>query len=118
MRRFLLGALRLTPRASSGTLYGMRNVPDELEPLGDWEFFRAFPDENAALALAGQLRTSECPSKVSPRKLASGLETERCVYVPRSLLHRARWIMAQLSVSDEELESLALRAAQDGRAPD
>jgi hypothetical protein len=96
----------------------MKNVPDELEPLGDWEVFRSFPDENAALTLAGQLRTSECPSKVSPRKLASGLETEYCVYVPRSLLHRARWIVAQLPVSDEELESLAIRAAQDGKPGD
>jgi len=96
----------------------MRNVPDELEPLGDWELFRAFPDENAALALAGQLRTSDCPSKVSPRKLASGLETDYCVYVPRSLVHRARWILAQLPVSDEELESLAIRAAQNGQGSD
>ena len=89
----------------------MKNVPDELEPLGEWEFFASFPDENAALALAGKLRSSECPTKVSPRKLASGLETEYCVYVPHSLVHRARWIIAQLPVSDEELESLALRSA-------
>jgi hypothetical protein len=93
----------------------MRNVPDELEPLGEWEFFSSFPDENAALTLAGKLRASECPVKVSPRKLASGLETEYCVYVPRSLVHRARWILAQLPVSDEELESLAMRT---NKAPD
>jgi len=99
-RRLRVGAVR------------MRNLPDELEPLGDWELFRAFPDESAALALLGQLRSSDCPGKVSPRRLESGLETEYRVYVPRSLLHRARWIVAQLPVSDEELESLALRAAQ------
>jgi hypothetical protein len=90
----------------------MKNIPDELEPLGDWELFRSFPDENAALAFAGQLRMSECPAKVSPRKLAGGLETEYRVYVPCSLVHRARWIVAQLPVSDEELESLAMRAAK------
>jgi hypothetical protein len=88
----------------------MRNIPDELEDLGDWELFKSFPDENAALAVAGQLRTSECPAKVSPRKLASGLETEYQVFVPRSLAHRARWIAAQLPVSDEELEALAMRS--------
>ena len=88
----------------------MSNIPDDLEPLGDWELFRSSPDENAALTLSGQLRASECPTKVSPRKLASGLETEYCVFVPRSLVHRARWIMAQLPVSDEELESLAMRS--------
>ena len=70
----------------------------------------AFPDENAALTLAGKLRSSDCPTKVSPRKLASGLESEYCVFVPRSLLHRARWIQAQLPISDEELESLATRS--------
>jgi hypothetical protein len=97
-------------RGKTQTLYGMRNVPDELEPLGDWELFRTSPDENAALTLAGKLRDSECPAKVSPRKLANGLETEYQIYVPCSLAHRARWILAQLPVSDEELESLAMRA--------
>ena len=89
----------------------MRNIPDALEDLGDWELFKSFPDENAALAVAGQLRTSECPAKVSPRKLSSGLETEYQVFVPRSLAHRARWIAAQMPVSDEELEALAMRSA-------
>jgi hypothetical protein len=88
----------------------MKNVPDELEPLGDWELFRSFPEEDAALVFAGRLRAGECPAKVSPRKLASGLETEYRVYVPRSLAHRARWIASQLPLSDEELDSLALRA--------
>ena len=88
----------------------MKNIPDQLEDLGEGELFRSFPDENAAASVAGQLRTSDCPSKVSPRKLASGVETEYCVYVPRSLIHRARWIMAQLPVSDDELESLAMRS--------
>jgi hypothetical protein len=94
----------------------MRNVPDELEPLGEWEFFAAYPDENAALTLAGKLRSSDCPAKVSPRNLASGLETEYCVYVPRSLVHRARWIQAQLPISDDELESLAMRSTN--KAPE
>jgi hypothetical protein len=94
----------------------MKNVPDELEPLGDWELFCSFPEEDAALVLAGQLRASECPAKVSPRKLASGLETEYRVYVPRSLAHRARWIVGQLPVSDEDLESLALRAGSSENA--
>lgn len=29
------------------------------------------------------------------------------MFVPKSLVHRARWIAAQLPVSDEELEYLA-----------
>jgi hypothetical protein len=29
----------------------MKNIPDDLESLGDWQLFRSFPDENAALSL-------------------------------------------------------------------
>ena len=90
----------------------MKNIPDNLEPLGEWEFFRSFPDETAAATLSGRLRAGDCPTKVSPRQLASGLETEYCVYVPSSLAHRARWIAAQLPISDEELDSLATRGGQ------
>jgi hypothetical protein len=86
----------------------MRNVPDELEPLGDWELFQTFPDETAAGTLSGKLRASDCPTKINARQLSTALETEYCVFVPRSLIHRARWIVAQLPISEAELESLAV----------
>jgi hypothetical protein len=86
----------------------MRNVPDDLEPLGEWELFQSFPDETAAGALSGKLRASDCPTKISPRQLSTALETEYCVFVPRSLMHRARWIVAQLPISDAELDALAV----------
>ena len=72
---------------------------------------RSAPSNSALLTDASRSLASECPAKASPRKLASGLETEYRVYVPCSLAHRARWIVGQLPVSDEELESLALRAS-------
>lgn len=85
----------------------MKNVDANLEPIGDWVIFRSFPNENAAIALCGQLKTGDCPAKFEPRALGSCVETEYCVFVPQSLAHRARWIVAQLPVSDEELEFLA-----------
>jgi hypothetical protein len=85
----------------------MSDVPTDLEPISEWIVFRSFPDENAAGALAGQLRSGDCPAEVNPRALGSGVETEFCVFVPRSLEHRARWIVAQLPISDAELEFLA-----------
>lgn len=95
----------------------MRNVPDDLEPLGEWELFQSFPDETAAGALSGKLRSNDCPAKINARRLSTALETEYCVFVPRSLIHRARWIVAQLPISDQELESLAVpnrSGAQEG----
>ena len=83
-------------------------IPDDLEDLGEWECFRAFPQEHSAGALAGQLHAGDCPAKVNARALANGVETEYCVFVPRSLVHRARWIASQLPISDEELEFLAV----------
>jgi hypothetical protein len=85
----------------------MSNVPTNLEPVREWVVFRSLPDENAARALAGQLQSADCPAEVSARALGSGVETEYCVFVPKSLEHRARWIVAQLPISDEELDFLA-----------
>jgi hypothetical protein len=85
----------------------MKNVDLDLEPIGEWEVFRSFPKESAAIALRGQLTAGDCPAKVSPRALDNAVETEYCVFVPKSLVHRARWIVAQLPISDEELEFLA-----------
>jgi len=85
----------------------MSNVPSDLEPISEWVVFRSFPDESAAVALCGQLRSGDCPAEVNARALSSGVETEYCVFVPGSLEHRARWIVSQLPVSDEELDFLA-----------
>jgi len=85
----------------------MSNAPRDVEPISEWVAFRSFPDKTAAAALCGQLRAGDCPAEVEPRALGAGVETEYCVFVPRSLEHRARWIVAQLPISDEELEFLA-----------
>ena len=79
----------------------------EIEPVADWVAFKSFPDETGAAALCGQLRAGECPAKFEARAMGSGLETEYTVFVPKSLAHRARWVAAQLPISDAELEFLA-----------
>jgi hypothetical protein len=78
-----------------------------MDPLADWEIFRSFPDQSAAAALCGQLGAGGCPATFEPRALANALGTEYCVFVPKSLAHRARWVVAQLPVSDAELDFLA-----------
>jgi len=72
-----------------------------------WEVFRAFPEQSAAFALCGQLEAGGCPARFEPRALENALETQYCVFVPKALAHRARWIVAQLPVSEAELEFLA-----------
>ncbi len=78
-----------------------------MDPLADWEVFRSFPEQSAASALCGQLEAGGCPATFEPRALANALGTEYCVFVPKTLAHRARWIVAQLPISDAELEFLA-----------
>lgn len=78
-----------------------------MEDLGEWVVFRAFPEQSAAAALSGQLEAGGCPARFEARALGNAVETDYCVFVPKSLAHRARWILAQLPVTDEELEFLA-----------
>jgi len=79
----------------------------DIEPISDWVLFRSCAEESAALALCGQLKSGNCPAKHEARAIANAIDAEYCVFVPRSLEHRARWVMAQLPVSDTELEFLA-----------
>ena len=73
----------------------------------EWEVFRAFPERGPADALCAQLRLAEIPSKVEPRALENAIETQYCVFVASYLAHRARWVVAQLPPTEEELNYLA-----------
>lgn len=73
----------------------------------DWVVFRVFPEQSGASALCGQLEAGGCPAKFEARALGNALETNFCVFVPKVLAHRARWIVAQLPLTDAELEFLA-----------
>lgn len=73
----------------------------------EWELFRSFPDLGPAEAMRSWLEFEKVPCKVEARALESGRESQFCVFVAKSLAHRARWIVAQLPPTDEELEFLA-----------
>jgi hypothetical protein len=72
-----------------------------------WEPFRNFDDAGSAQVMCTWLLREQVPAKVIPRTLENGLEADYCVFVASSLAHRARWVVAQLPPTDEELEFLA-----------
>ena len=74
---------------------------------GNWELFRAFHDRSPAEALRSWLDFEGVPCMLESRALESAMEGSFCVFVDKSLAHRARWIVAQLPPSDEELDFLA-----------
>jgi hypothetical protein len=72
-----------------------------------FEHFRNFDDLGSAEFMCSWLIREQVPAKVIPRTLENGLESNYCVFVASSFAHRARWVVAQLPPSDEELEYLA-----------
>jgi len=73
----------------------------------DWEMFRSFENSGAAKVMCDWLLREQVPARVETRSLENAVESQYCVFVHRSLAHRARWVVAQLPPSDEELEYLA-----------
>jgi hypothetical protein len=69
----------------------------------EYEEFRAFPDRGSADALCSWLEFEGVPCYVE----RAAVETQFVVFVLRKLAHRARWIVAQLPLTDAELEFLA-----------
>jgi hypothetical protein len=80
----------------------------------EWELFRSFDDPGSAEVMCRWLLHEKVPAKVETRALENSIEAKHCVFVHRSLAHRARWIVAQLPVSDEELEYLATGTLSGG----
>jgi hypothetical protein len=73
----------------------------------DWEFFRTFADLDPAEAMRSWLEFEGVPCKIEARALENARESRFCVFVAKALAHRARWIVAHLPPTDEELEFLA-----------
>jgi hypothetical protein len=72
-----------------------------------WPLFQVFADPVSAEVACDRLRLEHVPARVETRSLENARETQYCVFVHDSLVHRARWILAQLSFTDEELNYLA-----------
>jgi len=73
----------------------------------EWELFKVFPDFGPAEALRMQLEHHGVPTRVESRALEVGLGAQFCVFVAKVLAHRARWVVAQLLLTDAERDYLA-----------
>lgn len=72
----------------------------------DWESCQTFSDRGAAEVVCARLVLEGVPAQVEAGAL-EGTIGGFSVIVPRVLAHRARWILAQVPPSDEELEYMA-----------
>lgn len=72
-----------------------------------WEAFRSFAELGAAQAPCAQLELERVPARIEARAPESGVEAQYLVLVGATLAHRARWVVAQLPPSEEELNFLA-----------
>jgi hypothetical protein len=68
-----------------------------------YEDFKVFTDRGSAEAMRSWLEFEGVPCFVDSRQMA----TVFAVCVLKTLAHRARWIVAQLPVTDAELDFLA-----------
>ena len=73
----------------------------------EWELFRTFPDRGPAETMRSWLEFEGVPCNLEARALENAREGQFCLFVAKSLAHRARWVVAQLPPSDAELEFLA-----------
>ena len=79
----------------------------------EWTPFQTFADRGSAEALAVVLDSEGVPARVESSKLVAGVETRHCVLVPKSLVHRAKWVLADTDLSDSELDYLATGKLSD-----
>jgi hypothetical protein len=80
----------------------------------EWELFKVFSSLSAAETFRLQLEHHKVPTMVESRALEVGMEAQFCVFVSKTLVHRARWVVAQLPLTDAELDFLATGKLPDG----
>ena len=79
---------------------------------GDWRPFVTTGCRASAETVAALLESEDVPTIVRA-KLVAGVESGFRIFVPSSLVHRARWVLAQYDFCDAELEYLATGALRD-----
>jgi hypothetical protein len=72
-----------------------------------WVSFKVVTDRTQADRIAALLESSWVPAYVGHGALGVGLEGSYTIFVARHLVHRARWVTADVGVTDEEFEFLA-----------
>jgi hypothetical protein len=79
----------------------------------EWKPFQTFSDRGSAEALVVVLNAEGVPARVESSHLVAGIEARHRVLVPSSLLHRARWVLADSDLTDSELDYLATGKLSD-----
>jgi len=79
----------------------------------EWQPFETFSDRGSAEALAAVLGSEGVPARVESSELVAGIEARYRVLVPSSLVHRARWVLADSDLTDSELDYLATGKLSD-----
>ena len=74
----------------------------------DWVSVDSFADRFSAEALVGLLAGEGVPAYIASDEPIPGLARAFSVLVPPELLHRARWILNEEPVSEDELSKLAI----------
>jgi hypothetical protein len=72
-----------------------------------WCIFGEFDSQVTAEVIRSLLEAELVDCAIHPARLELGIPTKFRVSVPRSKLHRARWIIEQSDLTDRELEFLA-----------
>lgn len=68
----------------------------------EWTLFRSFDEEAPARGMCMWLRNEQVAARVERRD----------VFIPKSMRHRAEWIVAQLPPSEEDLHLAAVTDLQ------
>lgn len=79
----------------------------------DWKPFQTFSDRGSAQALVVVLHAEGVPARVESSHLVAGIEARHRVLVPSSLLHRAKWVLADSDLTESELDYLATGELSD-----
>jgi len=72
-----------------------------------WCVFGEFDCQLTAEVIRGLLEAELVDCAIEPARLELGIPTKFRLLVPRSKLHRARWIIEQSDLTERELEFLA-----------
>jgi len=72
-----------------------------------WHTFQVFSDLASAQAVAGRLQIEGVPAQVNTTEALSAVQSGFELLVPGSMMHRARWVLAQVELTGAELSFLA-----------
>ena len=73
----------------------------------EWYVFKKFPTHAGAEVLKTLLESEDVPTKIEPSSTLAFPPREVLLYVEKSLLHRAEWVIKNSEFSEEELTYLA-----------